>query len=41
VTLYRDPASDGYRTARVLRRGEQIAPAAFPARSLAIADILG
>ncbi|MBI2864883.1 MAG: Uma2 family endonuclease [Chloroflexi bacterium] len=41
ITVYRDPAADGYRTARVFRRGEQIAPAAFPDRSLAVAAILG
>lgn len=41
VTVYRDPTSEGYRTARVARRGEAIAPAAFPDRPLAVGDILG
>ncbi len=41
ITVYRDPSPDGYRTVRVFRCGEQIAPAAFPDRSLAVADIMG
>ncbi|MBI4493637.1 MAG: Uma2 family endonuclease, partial [Chloroflexi bacterium] len=41
VTVYRDPTPSGYRTARVLRRGEHLAPGAFPDRSLAAADVLG
>lgn len=41
VTIYRDPAPGGYRTVRVVRRGEQLAPLAFPQRPLAIASILG
>lgn len=40
ITVYRDPASNGYRTARVLRRGEQVSPNAFPDRSIAVDDIL-
>ena len=40
VTVYRDPAPDGYHTVRVVRRGEQVAPAAFPSHSLAVSDIL-
>ena len=38
---YRDPAPGGYRTARTLRRGERLAPLAFPDRELAVAAILG
>ncbi|MBI2865667.1 MAG: Uma2 family endonuclease [Chloroflexi bacterium] len=41
ITDYRDPSADGYRTARVYRRDEQLAPAAFPDRSFAVADMLG
>ncbi|MCL5960621.1 MAG: Uma2 family endonuclease [Chloroflexi bacterium] len=41
VTVYRDPIADGYHTARVPRRGDQLVPAAFPGRTLAVADILG
>ncbi len=40
ITAYRDPTPSGYRTARVFRRGEQIAPNAFPDRALAVADLL-
>ena len=41
VTIYHDPTSEGYRAARVVRRGDQLAPAAFPDRPMAVADILG
>ncbi len=41
LTVYRDPTPDGYRTARVLHRGDSIAPAAFPERALAVVDLLG
>ncbi|MBI4322109.1 MAG: Uma2 family endonuclease [Chloroflexi bacterium] len=41
ITVYRDLSADGYRTARVLRRGDHLALAAFPDRLLAVADILG
>lgn len=41
ITVYLNPTAKGYRTARVARRGEAIAPAAFPNRPLAVADILG
>lgn len=40
LTVYRDPAPDGYRTAHELHRGDSIAPAAFPDRALAVADLL-
>ena len=40
ITIYRDPTPDGYRNARVARRGDELAPAAFPDRALAVADIL-
>ena len=41
ITIYRDPSPHGYRTARVARRGEQIAPSVFPDRPLAVSDLLG
>ncbi|MCL5291838.1 MAG: Uma2 family endonuclease [Actinobacteria bacterium] len=41
ITIYTEPMSDGYRTARVARRGEQVAPSAFPDRVLPVAEILG
>ena len=40
LTVYRDPSPDGYRTVRVVRRGEQVAAAAFPSHSLGLIDIL-
>jgi Uma2 family endonuclease len=40
ITAYRDPTPDGYRSARVFRRGESISPAAFPDRALGTADLL-
>ncbi len=41
VTIYRDPAPGGFRTAQVVRRGEQLAPLAFPDHSFEVATILG
>ena len=41
ITIYRDPTPTGYRTARTLRRGEMLAPLAFPGLELAVANILG
>lgn len=40
ITIYQDPTPGGYRTARIVRRGEQLAPAAFPDRPIAVSDIL-
>ncbi len=40
ITLYRDPAPTGYRTAQVVRRDERLAPAALPDRPLAASDLL-
>lgn len=40
ITAYLDPSSDGYRTAQVFRRGESLAPSAFPDRPISINDIL-
>ncbi len=40
VTAYLEPTPSGYRTARVFRRGEGLAPSAFPGRAIAVADIL-
>lgn len=41
VTVYRDPGPDGYRDARIYRRGERIAPLAFPDREVAVTELLG
>ncbi len=40
ITIYRDPTPDGYHSARVARRGDEVAPITFPDRAIAIADIL-
>lgn len=40
ITIYRDPTPEGYRTVRVVRRGEGLTPGAFPDCALAVADIL-
>ena len=41
ITVYRDPSANGYGTVFTVRRGEQLAPLAFPDRLLTAADILG
>lgn len=41
VVDYREPSALGYRTVRTWRRGESLAPLAFPKREIAIAEILG
>jgi Uma2 family endonuclease len=41
ITIYRDASPDGYASSRVVRRGERLAPAAFPDCLLAVEDILG
>jgi Uma2 family endonuclease len=41
LVVYRDPGPEGYRTARTVRRGERIAPLAFPDLDLAVEDVLG
>ena len=41
IFVYRDPTPTGYRTVRGARRGERLAPLAFPAEEFAVADILG
>ena len=41
ITVYRDPAPDGYRVEQTLRRGDRIAPLAFPDREIAVNDLLG
>jgi len=40
VTAYRDPDRGAYSTAQVVRRGEGLAPGAFPERVLPITDLL-
>ena len=41
IEVYRTPMPDGYRDVRVLRRGESLAPGAFPDLALAVDDLLG
>jgi Uma2 family endonuclease len=40
VTVYRDPRRAGYRSTHEVRRGDDLAPAAFPDRALNVADLL-
>ena len=41
VEVYRQPTQEGYRDVLTLRRGQSLAPEAFPDRVLAVDDILG
>ena len=41
ILVHRDPSPEGYRTVQTLRRGERLAPLAFPERELAVNDLLG
>lgn len=41
ITVYRDPTPEGYPTVQVLRRGDRIAPLAFPDWELVGDDLLG
>jgi Uma2 family endonuclease len=39
--VYREPVEDGYRVVQTLRRGDRVAPLAFPDRELEVAELLG
>jgi Uma2 family endonuclease len=41
IHLYREPTPDGYRIVQTLRRGDRLAPLAFPDRELDVAELLG
>jgi Uma2 family endonuclease len=41
VHVHREPSPAGYRVIQTLRRGDKIAPLAFPDRELDVADLLG
>lgn len=41
ITVCREPFGQGYRNVRTYRRGDHIAPLAFPDRAVAVTDILG
>jgi Uma2 family endonuclease len=40
LEVYREPAPDGYRSIQRLRRGDRIAPLAFPDFEIEVASIL-
>lgn len=40
LAVYRDPEGDRYRSSRIIRRGERVAPAAFPDDELLVDAIL-
>ena len=41
LVVNREPSESGYRTSQVLRRGEEVAPLAFPDLTISVDDILG
>ncbi len=41
VHVYRDSCPDGYRVVQTFRRGDKLAPLAFPDRELDVSDLLG
>jgi Uma2 family endonuclease len=41
VHVYREPSAEGYRVVQSHRRGDRLAPLAFPDRDLDVADLLG
>jgi Uma2 family endonuclease len=41
IEVYRDPTADGYATQLVYRRGDTLAPAAFPDITIRVEQILG
>ena len=41
ILVSRDPAPSGYGTSWTVRRGDRLAPLAFPERELAATDLLG
>jgi Uma2 family endonuclease len=41
ILVHRDPSPDGYRFVQTFRRGETLAPLAFPEHALAIDELLG
>jgi Uma2 family endonuclease len=41
VWVYREPMGDSYRVVRRVRRGQRIAPLAFPELSISVDDLLG
>ena len=41
LLLFRDPAPSGYKTTRIVRRGESLSPLAFPSLTVSVDAILG
>lgn len=41
IEIYRGPAPEGYRARQVVRRGQRLAPEAFPHLDVAVGDVLG
>jgi Uma2 family endonuclease len=41
LLVHRDPSPDGYRLVTAFRRGERLAPLAFPDRELSVDELLG
>ena len=41
IFLFRDPTPGGYKTTRVVRRGESLSPLAFPSLAISVDAILG
>ena len=41
IEVYREPAPEGYRVRQVVRRGQHLAPEAFPHLDVAVDDVLG
>jgi Uma2 family endonuclease len=41
MLVHRDPTPDGYRSVQIARRGDRIAPLAFPDCELSVDDVLG
>jgi hypothetical protein len=41
IHVHREPGAEGYRVVHTARRGDRIAPLAFPDRELDVTDLLG
>ncbi len=41
VYVHREPSPDGYRVVQTFRRGDKLAPLAFPSREMDVSDLLG
>lgn len=41
IVVFRSPTTEGYSNIQILRRGDSLAPLAFPDRMIAVTDLLG